>query len=229
MKTLVLITARGGSKGIPGKNIKKLNGKPLICYSIDTARTVADDADICVSTDDPEIIRVTEDYGLGVPFIRPAELATDNIGSYEVIVHALDFYRDQRHISYETVILLQPTSPFRTPRHIHEANQLFSPDTDMVMSVVESKANPYFNLYEEDTNGNLIRSKISNVHRRQDSPIVYQANGSIYIMNVHSLRKEKFNQFTKVKKYVMSEIDSLDIDTLLDWEIAEYIGTKYYK
>ncbi len=92
MKPLVIIPARGGSKGIPHKNIKLLGGKPLICRAIDNARAVAPDSDICVSTDDSEIIQVVEDYGLKVPFIRPTELAADNSGTYEVLLHALSFY-----------------------------------------------------------------------------------------------------------------------------------------
>ena len=92
MNSLVIIPARGGSKGIPHKNIKELGGKPLICYTIDLARSLVSDKDICVSTDDMEIIRVVENYGLKVPFVRPAYLATDTMGTYEVLLHALDFY-----------------------------------------------------------------------------------------------------------------------------------------
>ena len=114
MKTLVIIPARGGSKGIPHKNIRPLGGKPLICRAIDHARSVAADADICVSTDDPEIIRTVEDYGLHVPFVRPACLATDSCGTYEVLLHALDHY-EQQGIHYDAIVLLQPTSPFRRP------------------------------------------------------------------------------------------------------------------
>ena len=108
MKILVIIPARGGSKGIPHKNIKPLNGKPLIHYTIDEAREIVGDEDICVSTDDPEIIKCVEDYGLKVPFVRPEELATDTAGTYEVLLHALNFYEKQgRH--YEVVLLLQNT------------------------------------------------------------------------------------------------------------------------
>jgi len=110
---LVVIPARGGSKGIPHKNIKPLGGKPLICYSIDVARQITSDENICVTTDDDEIIKVVEDYGLKVPFKRPAELATDNCGSNEVILHALKFFEDKGK-KVDRIILLQPTSPFRT-------------------------------------------------------------------------------------------------------------------
>ena len=106
MKSLFLITARGGSKGIPHKNIKPLAGKPLICYAIDVARQFVEDMDICVSTDGDDIIEVVEKYGLKVPFKRPAELASDTAGSYEVIRHAVQFY-EQKGVLYDTVVLLQ--------------------------------------------------------------------------------------------------------------------------
>ena len=108
MKILVIIPARGGSKGIPHKNIKLFNGKPLIYYTIDCARAICDDEDICVSTDDPEIISVVEQYNLKVPFVRPAELATDTAGTYEVLLHALNYY-EQLGKHYDVVMLLQNT------------------------------------------------------------------------------------------------------------------------
>ena len=120
MKTLVVIPARGGSKGIPHKNIKPLNGKPLICYSIDVARKFTTDEHICVTTDDDEIIKVVEDYGLKVPFKRPEELATDHCGSNEVIQHAYQFYTKQG-VQYDAIMLLQPTSPFRKVEFLNEA------------------------------------------------------------------------------------------------------------
>ena len=136
MKALVIIPARGGSKGIPHKNIKPLNGKPLIHYTIDVARGIASDEDICVSTDDADIIKCVEEYGLKVPFVRPAELATDTAGTYEVLLHALDFYEKQGK-TYDVVLLLQNTSPFRTVQHVKEALELYRPDIDMVVSVYE--------------------------------------------------------------------------------------------
>src|SRR5574344_397852 len=124
MNILTIIPARGGSKGIPHKNIKPLNGKPLIYYTIDCARAICNDEDICVSTDDAEIISVVEQYGLKVPFVRPAELASDTAGTYEVLLHALDFYEKQgRH--YDVVLLLQNTSPFRSSLHVKEALELY--------------------------------------------------------------------------------------------------------
>ena len=111
MKSLFLITARGGSKGIPHKNIKPLAGKPLIYYAIDIARQFVEDSDICLSTDDDAIIKTAEDYGLKICFKRPDYLASDTAGSYEVILHAVHFF-EQQGVHYDNVVLLQPTSPF---------------------------------------------------------------------------------------------------------------------
>ena len=223
MKPLVIIPARGGSKGIPHKNIKLLGGKPLICRAIDNARSVAPDTDICVSTDDSEIIQVVENYGLKVPFIRPAELAADNSGTYEVLLHALGFYERQGR-TYDTIILLQPTSPFRRDEDISEALKLYSPDIDMVVSVTEARANPYYNCFETDSDGFLHVSKGDGKYiRRQDAPKAWEYNGAIYIINPQSLKRESLGEFKRRRMYEMDELHSLDLDTPLDWRIAELL------
>jgi N-acylneuraminate cytidylyltransferase len=219
---LYLIPARGGSKGIPRKNIKLLGGKPLIHYSVEVARRMTDDVHICVSTDDEEIIRVVQALNMQVPFIRPSELAQDNTPTYEVILHAIDFYRSQGR-NYKVVVLLQPTSPFREPRHIREAINLFSSEIDMVVSVCETKSNPYYVLFEENADGFLVKSKQGNFTRRQDCPKVFELNGSIYVMNVESLRKKPLQQFDKVRKYEMERKYSVDLDDELDWAFAEFL------
>ena len=223
MRYLVVIPARGGSKGIPRKNIKPFDGKPLIYYTIDTARAVCDDEDICVSTDDAEIISVVEEYGLKVPFVRPAELATDTAGTYEVLLHALDFY-EKKGNHYDALVLLQNTSPFRTAEHLKEALKLYTPDVDMVVSVKECAANPYYCVFEENGEGFLHVSKgDGTIYRRQDAPRVYEYNGAIYIINPESLKKQHMHQFKKRVKYVMDEMSSFDLDTMTDWKIAEMI------
>jgi CMP-N,N'-diacetyllegionaminic acid synthase len=220
--TLFIIPARGGSKGLPRKNILPLAGKPLIYYTIDAARSVTGDENICVSSDDPEIIQMVEDYGLKVPFVRPSELATDTAGSREVILHAVDFYANQSGISYSKICLLQPTSPLRTGQNIREAFALWSDDLDMVVSVRESKFNPYYNLFEEDGRGYLRKMKIGNFTRRQDAPVIYEYNGAIYIMKVSVLRSKYLDDFEKIQKYIMDEEISLDIDTFYDLLRIEY-------
>ena len=223
MKILVIIPARGGSKGIPHKNIKPLNGKPLIHYTIDEAREIVGDDDICVSTDDPEIIKCVEDYGLCVPFVRPEELATDTAGTYEVLLHALSFYEKQG-THYDVVLLLQNTSPFRKAEQIKEALALYNDNVDMVVSVKECAANPYYCVFEEDNNGYLHVCKGNgNIFRRQDAPKVYEYNGAIYIMNAEKLKTTHMHKMQKRVKYVMDDLSSFDLDTMWDWQMAESI------
>lgn len=222
MKILVIIPARGGSKGIPHKNIKPLGGKPLIHYTIDVARQIVSDEDICISTDDAEIIRCVEDYDLKVPFVRPAELATDTAGTYEVLLHALNFYEKQGK-KYDIVLLLQNTSPFRTAEQVKEAIALYRPELDMVVSVKECAANPYYCVFEENADGYLnICKGEGNITRRQDAPKVYEYNGAIYVINPDSLKAMPLNKFTHRMKYVMDNQTSLDLDTMADWQLAEY-------
>lgn len=224
-KTLVLIPARGGSKGIPGKNFKRLNGKPLINYTIETARELFSDENICVSTDSLEIIDVVEGTGLKIPFIRPIELATDTTSTQDVVLHALEFYESQKKRRYDKILLLQPTSPFRKKVHIKEALTMYSNELDMVASVKRSKANPYYTLFEENENENgyVQKSKKSTFTRRQDLPTIYELNGSIYVLNIDSLKRKLITEFEKVKAYLMDEMYSIDIDSNIDWKLAELL------
>ena len=227
-KILVIIPARGGSKGIPGKNIKPFGGKPLIYYTIEAAQEVFLDDQILVTTDSEEIKECVEKTGLNVPFLRPPELATDTAGTYEVLLHAVN-YVESKGYKPDTVILLQPTSPFRTGKHIIEALSLFDEKCEMVVSVKETKANPYYTLREENSEGWLVKSKEGNFTRRQDCPKVYEVNGAIYVIRVEALKKQPLHQFQKVRKYLMDERSSVDVDTGFDWEVAKLIGNLYQK
>ncbi|WP_340153108.1 acylneuraminate cytidylyltransferase family protein [uncultured Marivirga sp.] len=220
MKPLVVIPARGGSKGVPRKNIKELGGKPLIYYTIEAARELFDDKHIIVSTDDDEIKKIVEETGLKVPFLRPPELATDEAGSQDVLLHAIN-YSQENGYDPDTLILLQPTSPFRTTKQIQDALGLFDNTLDMVVSVKETKSNPYYVLFEENEEGFLRKSKQGDFTRRQDIPKVWEYNGAVYVINVNSLKKSQIHQFDKILKFEMSQKSSHDIDDLLDWLIAE--------
>ncbi len=223
MNSLVIIPARGGSKGIPHKNIKLLNGKPLIEYTIDVARKIVSDEFICVSTDDSDIVKVVENYGLNVPFVRPDYLATDAVGTYEVLLHALSFY-EQKGYEFDNIVLLQTTSPFRTAEQVKEALALYTSEIDMVVSVKQVTANPYYNCFEEDIDGYLQVSKGDGcLTRRQDVPKVWEYNGAIYIINPNSLKRASLGCFKKRVKYIMDEIHSIDIDTMFDWTLAEFV------
>lgn len=219
-KILAVIPARGGSKGLPGKNIKLLNGKPLICYSIDTARELLTDQDICVSTDDPSIIRIVEDYGLTVPFRRPDELATDMATTNDVLLHALRFY-EMQGILYDVVLLLQPTSPLRTGLHLTEALALYRDGVDMVVSVICSHAATV--LCQENEDGFLEFTLNKQGKRRQDIPDYYEYNGAIYIIDARALRHKGLANLSRRIKYVMSKTVSVDIDDELDFLLIENI------
>jgi N-acylneuraminate cytidylyltransferase len=164
--------------------------------------------------------------GLEVPFLRPSELATDTSGSYEVLLHALDFYKKNKNYIPDTLILLQATSPFRTGKHIKEALTAYDASCEMLVSVKETKSNPYFTLREEDEKGWLFKSKEGNFTRRQDCPKVYEINGAIYVIDVKVLLKNSLGEFKKVRKYVMDEVNSHDIDTMMDWTLAEVLTKK---
>ena len=224
MRLLFIIPARGGSKGLPGKNIKTLNGRPLILYSLQYARLFSGDENICVSTDDIDTATTVGKSEYTVPFIRPDKLSGDEAGMREVMLHALDFY-ESKNGPYSAIVLLQPTSPFRRKFFLEEALPLFSNKTDMIVGVNESKANPYFNLFEETSEGYLhLSKKDTGIQRRQDAPRVYQYNGSLYIINTSSLRLyESLAEFPRIIKYVMTDEYSIDIDNAADWTKAEYL------
>ncbi len=237
-RPIFVIPARGGSKGIPMKNIVDLCGRPLIAYSIDAAIGTIDMLNamlpedrwlktdrIIVSTDSPEIAAKAGEEGIQVPFLRPAALSTDTAGSREVILHAMD-YADSRGIDYDCVVLLQPTSPFRDSGHVMEALHLFNPtDTDMVVSVCRASANPYYNCFETDAaTGYLHISKGDGLlTRRQDAPPAWEYNGAVYVISPSAIRNMPLGAFGKRIPYEMSAEDSVDIDTPLDLTVARAI------
>ena len=223
MNILYLIPARGGSKGIPHKNIKELCGRPLIQYSIDIARKLTTDDNICVSTDDVEIKNVAESLGLKVPFMRPDYLASDTATSSDVIVHAINFYKE-KGVEYGVVVLLQPTSPFRRVDDVKGCLELYDDSLDMVTSVKESYVSAV--LCHEDEKGFLVDTLSNGATRRQDAAKYYEYNGAVYVINAKAVLEKGLGGFTKIKKYVMPEINSLDIDVMTDWYIAESLIEK---
>ena len=220
MKQLVVIPARAGSKGLPGKNWKSLHGKPLIQYTLEVALACFAPNEICVTTDAPEVVEIAEKLGLNVPFVRPEELASDMAGSREVLLHALDFWSSNFY-QPDVLVLLQPTSPFRTREQIQAGLALYSDSIDMVVGVKETKANPYYILREEDEKGFLKPSKVGTFTRRQDCPKVYEINGAFYAINPSRLKGKNLSDFDRVVKLEMDEFSSHDIDDRMDWVIAE--------
>lgn len=227
MTPLYIIPARGGSKGIPHKNIKELAGRPLIAYSIEAARLAgADDRHIILSTDDAAIAGCARRLGLAVPYMRPAELATDTAGSREMMLHAMD-WADSQGIAYDCVVLLQPTSPFRTAADVRGALDLYarSPGADMVVSVVEAACNPYYNCFETDpATGCLHISKGDGLlTRRQDAPKAWEYNGAVYVIRPEALRRYPLGAMPRRIPYPMPRERSLDLDTPTDWLVAEAV------
>ena len=227
MTTLFLITARGGSKGVPGKNTKLLGGIPLIEYSIRDALSVAGNAsDVVVSTDSTEIAEVAGKAGATVPFLRPAELATDTAGSREVMLHAVDFMNEKGGKKYDCLVLLQPTSPFRNTDDIRKGLEIFERERpDMVVSVKPAATNPYYNAYETDTEGMLRISKGDGmITRRQDAPPVWEFDGSIYIIDPKALRKyPSLGRMERILPLPNTARHNIDIDTELDFLTAEQL------
>lgn len=228
MKILCTICARGGSKGVPGKNIKQLNGKPLIAYTIETAQKWDKADKIIVSTDNPEIADKAKKYGVDVPFLRPHELAEDNSGKMEAIRHAVDFL-EQRGEYYDIVIDLDVTSPLRTVEDLDNALKLFlDNDVNDVYSVCEARRNPYFNMVELTENGRvkLCKKLDKTVLSRQTAPKVYDMNASIYIYKRDFIMSTDICHSDNTMAYIMPAERSIDIDSQLDFKIVEFLIKK---
>ena len=226
MKILYLIPARAGSKGLPGKNTKILGGKPLVVHSIDFAlKNIKNGDELCISTNDKEVLEIASDLGIYVPFQRPEELASDFATSYDVIIHAINYYADNNKY-FDSVLLLQPTSPYRNQDDFENLIESYDDEVDMVVSVKKAKENPYFTLFEENEFGFLDKSKKGDFQRRQDCPDVFAFNGSMYLIRITTLKNNTFSEFKKIKKIIMPEERSIDIDTMADWILAEYYLNK---
>lgn len=222
MTPLYIIPARGGSKGIPKKNIKNLCGKPLISYTIETALQISDRRHIIMTTDSEEIAAKARECGLPTPYMRPAHLATDTAGSREVILDAMD-WADAQGIQYDCVVLLQPTSPMRKLSDVKKCLASYTPDVDMVVSVTESATNPYYDCFEADSETGYLQicKGDGKYTRRQDAPHCYQYNGAVYVINPESIRKSPLCAFSKRIAVEMPKERSIDLDTPTDWVVAE--------
>ena len=225
-----LICARGGSKGVPRKNLRRLGGKPLIAYAIETARQSALIDRVVVSTDDAEIAAVARDCGADVPFLRPAELAADNSPEWLVWRHAVTaLASDRSQRPLEILVSVPPTSPLRSPDDVDRCIRLLlETDADVVFTMTEANRNPYFNMVGLDADGcahMLMRSAVP-LHRRQDAPAVYDMTTVAYAARASYIRKASTVLEGKVKAVVIPEERALDIDTLLDFEMAEWLITK---
>ena len=222
MKILALITARGGSKRLPGKNIRSLGGKPLVVWSIDVARGIPEICDILVSTDDPAIAAVCLEAGAYVPWLRPAGLATDTASSVDVALHALDWYEAEKGV-VDGLLLLQPTSPFRTQKTVHTGIELFSKNEQQpVLGVSPAHAHPMWTLKKEGEYLVPFMQEHGFGTRSQDLPQALVVNGSFYLISSTELRAcRSFVGVKTIPLLIESPQEALDIDTEWDWAMAE--------
>lgn len=229
IKYLAIIPARGGSKRLPRKNVLNFSDKPLIAWTIDAALKCSNITEVVISTDDKEIAEVGMKYGAKVPFIRPAEISGDSATSVSVVLHVVDFYEKELNTNVENIILLQPTSPLRNAENIQNAIDLFeSKKANSVVSVCKMEHSPIWcNVLPDDLSlENFIDEKYKNT-RSQDLPSYFRLNGAIYIANTDMFKNEKvFISSKKSFAYVMPNENSIDIDTELDFEIAEVMSKK---
>ena len=225
-KILGVIPARGGSKGLPRKNVLPLLGEPLIGWTIRAVKESRCIDRIVISTDDKEIAAVCENLGVPVPFLRPKELAEDDAPMVDVALHVLEYLKSREDYSPDYVALFQPTSPLRTASDINRAVELLFSNNraDSVISIVEASEKPYWmrTLSQEGFIKYFIEHEYKDL-RRQDLPPVYIVNGAIYIGRTTTLLKNRTFSPEKTVGYLMPKSRSADIDDINDFKIAEMI------
>ena len=230
--TLCVIPARGGSKGVPGKNIRLLGGKPLIAHTIEAAQTSRSLSRVVVSTDDPEIAAVAQKWGAEIPFMRPPELARDNTPMLAVVIHAFQWF-EKEVSNCETVVVLQPTSPFRPSHFVDQAiTQSEKEFDDVVISLAKVHQHPH---WMKHLTGGIVQpytGVFNPPSRRQDLPPVYAMNGSLFLVRREALLRRQTvsasyaTQFSdeRMGAVLVEGINAVDIDTELDFKFAELIA-----
>jgi CMP-N,N'-diacetyllegionaminic acid synthase len=219
-RILAIIPARGGSKGVPRKNIKQFAGKPLIAWTIEAARQSHLIDHLIVSTDDLEIADVAKSYGASVPFLRPPQFATDEAAGIDPVIHAIE-----QLPGYEYIILLQPTSPLRTTEDIDNSiTKCLAESATSCVSITEATTHPYscFSLIKNTHLRPVIQSAEKYV-RRQDMPQYYALNGAIYIASVEFLVKNRTFVGEETGIFIMPKSRSIDIDDTEDFAMAEFL------
>lgn len=219
MTSFALIPARGGSKGIPRKNVKLIAGKPLIVWTIEAALHSSLLSAVVVSTDDLEIAEVARDAGAQVPFIRPAELAQDKSSGLDPVLHAMD-----QLPQYDSVLLLQPTSPLRTTEDIDGCLRLAArKNAPSVVSVTEASTHPHWT-YRLNADQLMTRFvDAAPAARRQDLAAAFTLNGAMYFADVNWLRRSGSLVSDETLAYIMPSERSVDLDTAFDWKFAEFL------
>ena len=222
MTTIATICARGGSQGLPGKNVKILHGRPLIAHSIAQARACAAISRVFVSTDSEEIAAVAREAGAEVPFLRPAELATSSAAKLPVIRHLVEGV-EKMGVQVSRIVDLDPTSPLRSQKDIETCLALLDDDTDCVITGYPAEKNPYFNMVERRPDGtvDLVKRMDVPVTSRQEAPEVFAMNASIYTWHRRTLEAGLWNGRTRI--HTMPRERSIDIDSPIDFRLVEML------
>ena len=223
---LCTICARGGSKGVKNKNIKELNGKPLIAYTIEQAKASELFEHIVISTDSDDIANIAKKYGAEVFFKRSEEMATDTAGKLDVIRDAFKRSEEYYNRTFDYLIDLDATAPLRSVEDIiNSFNQFKENNNDNLITAMPSRRSPYFNLVEQDKDGKVYLSKKLDdaIVRRQDAPKSYDMNASIYIWKRDVILNKNSIFLENTGLYVMPEERSIDIDTELDYKFVEFL------
>ena len=226
MTIVALICARGGSKGLPGKNIRYLGGKPLIGWSIEQARAVKRIDHVIVSTDSEEIASVAIDFGAQVPFLRPPELARDDSAEWMVWRHALRFLEEKNGAMPTIMVSIPATAPLRSTEDIENCIDMYERNSvDMVITVTDANRNPHFNMVKTNLDGTvgLVIPPQSLITRRQDAPVVYDMATVCYVANPIFVMNHQSIFEGRVKAVHVPIDRAIDIDTYLDFQIAESI------
>ena len=226
MRYLGLITARKGSKRVPDKNIKPLCGKPLLAYTIEAGLASSRLDRVIVSTEDEQIASIARQWGAEVPFRRPEELAADDARTIDVLVHALEWLELHQSYRPDALVLLQPTCPLRTGRHIDEAIGLYeAKDADCVVAVSEPEHHPYW-MKTMDQDGQLtpfMQVDSHRYHQKQALPQIWSSNSSIYVIRRASFLARRQIYGGRTYGYVVPRSEALDIDTPWDFHLASLI------
>ncbi len=226
MNIVAFIFARGGSKGLPGKNIRTLAGKPLIAWAIDHAKSIPRVRRVIVSTDSLEIASVARSYGAEVPFIRPAELALDTSSEWLAWQHAIKFLKEEEGGLPDAIMSVPATAPLRLPIDLENCLDEFSKyDVDMVITVTDAHRNPWFNMVAETPDGDvrLLMKSSGNVIRRQDAPVVFDMATVAYIAKPQFVLEQTGIFDGCVRAIKIPKERAIDIDTLFDFELAEFL------
>ncbi|MEO6846993.1 MAG: acylneuraminate cytidylyltransferase family protein [Chthoniobacterales bacterium] len=229
MKTIAFIFARGGSKGIPNKNLALLDGVSLLARAITSARKISSISRVIVSTDDPKIAKHAIDCGAEAPFVRPAELASDTAAEHDAWKHAITELRKQGEI-FDTMLVLPATAPLRATRDIEECLRVFqTPETDIVITVQQSERNPYFNMVVANLDGTVrlaSNTEDGAFTRRQDAPAVFDITTVAYVANPDFVMRSKRYFDGRVRAVEVPRVRAVDIDVPLDLEWAEFLIRK---